>query len=1291
MDMEPTNFRTKNHGPLLEIDQNRDNVDNQTNPSSKNSMRREITQDDQQQFNMLVTKAKKKASEGHIREALELNKKALKIHSSEKLQKRIIKMEAYLKEYGDGSSTEEEDNGMMNLGNGFYIYKELYDGLYAHQKEGIKWLWTLYRRKKGGILGDDMGLGKTIQVIAFLSGMFDMDKIKSVLIVVPVSLLTNWEKEFTKWAPGICLTFYHGNSKKEKERALMKVQKRGGVCLTTYGTVVTSWEQLSQQDGKEFLWDYVILDEGHKIKNPTKTTKGVHAIGAKNRIILTGTPIQNNLRELWALFDFLHQGSLLGTARTFKMEYENPITRARERDATAGEKRLGMEMAESLKTIISPYFLRRTKMEVTTGVKTEPTDNDDDVADGLAELSLKMPSFTRKNDFIVWLSLTATQLKIYQDFLSLESVKELLMTNKSPLVALTVLKKICDHPRLLSTRACAQLGLEGDENIDDDILEAPEGYESAANRIHHIDDDILTSHSGKLIFLIKLLDQIKSEGHRCLIFSQSRKMLDIIEKVIKNRGHKIIRLDGTVTQVADREQRIRKFQSDDSYSVFLLTTQVGGVGITLTAADRVIIFDPNWNPATDAQAVDRAFRIGQEKNVIIYRLITCGTVEEKIYRRQIFKDSITRQTTGGSKNPYRYFSKYELRELFTLDDTYNSTTQQQLEQMHSGQRKSDTELDAHIAFLYSLNIVGLSDHDLMFSQEVKPDEEFEEEKEDGSSTTDYIQHRVQKAQEMIKMESELSSQIHEKASQYPRNIDVQPSMNTRIESEGTKSKRQYIWDFPKYIQAEPKLESDYVDLTSSPAGIKQEPGVKQEDEEQELASFHSAKEEVEEEEEEDEEKDSTDEVEQRIVNLSIVEYTSHIEDNLEAKRESHLQDLDSLKHEPHTPDEKREVKGHLAEHSTGSSLSTKKNIPKENATPRKQQIIEEEIIISPDAARPIVKTEPKFSGLVTSAQKNLSAKLNSALMTAFANNSDLRSPCESEHISFEKSPNLDKLFAKNLYQSMVVDSPLVSGQKTVAEFSPIVQVADSVENSVVLQKDENDTVIIASDDGDNENTDASVSDEKGANGENGSIVDNNVMDSPFITSKAKRVKKMVIESSEEEDEGSFEMQNKTIEHSDSERLAKSDNEVEDSAKEYYRSKMADTRQISRLESFQDEVTGANENDDNRSLTEQQEEEKEEEEETAEDSLVDEDSMKDKSNIEEEEEMEEEEVEDGFDNLPQEAKEMFNHFIDTGRNFYNQKKYEDAFINLCQALEIYADPELQQGVLRLQKKLKKMAS
>ncbi|XP_071180986.1 DNA excision repair protein ERCC-6-like isoform X1 [Mytilus edulis] len=713
-------------------------------------------QNDQEKFNKLVMEAKQLIGDGKVKAALDLNRHALTICHSEKLAKKVAKMEQYLKEHGnEEEGNDEENNGMVHVGNGYFMYKELFEKLYDHQKEAVLWMWGLHKKRKGGILGDDMGLGKTIQVISFLSGLFDMDKVKSVLIVMPVSLIVNWEKEFQKWAPGIRVEAYHGSSKKEKERALCKVQRRGGVLLTSYGLVVTSSEVIGKQDGREFVWDYVALDEGHKIKNPTKTTKGVHAIPARNRIILTGTPIQNNLKELWALFDFVHQGALLGTARTFKMEYENPITRARERDATVGERKLGQEMAISLKKIIAPYFLRRTKAEVTDtkdGVKVDKSE------DGVG----KMPSLTRKNDLILWVFLTQTQQKIYHDFLSLDTVKELLMTKKSPLVALTVLKKITDHPRLLSTRAVAQLGLE-DHGLDEDQLESEEAYLSAVNQIKNVDDQILINESGKLIVLVELLDKLKAEGHRTLVFSQSRKLLDIIFKVISNRGHMVLRLDGTVTHLSERDQRMQKFQTDDRYSVFLLTTQVGGVGLTLTAADRVVIYDPSWNPATDAQAVDRAFRIGQEKNVVIYRLITCGTVEEKIYRRQIFKDSITRQTTGNSTNPYRYFTKQELKELFELNNPRVSSTQQQLEEMHSGFRKTDQSLDAHIAYLYSLDIFGISDHDLMFGKVKDNVDDIDEDNQEEVQGNDYIQARVQKAQELLKMESDLSQPM----SQYP--------------------------------------------------------------------------------------------------------------------------------------------------------------------------------------------------------------------------------------------------------------------------------------------------------------------------------------------------------------------------------------------------------------------------------------------------------------------------------------------------------------------------------------------
>ncbi|KAK7474484.1 hypothetical protein BaRGS_00034238, partial [Batillaria attramentaria] len=607
-------------------------------------------------------------------------------------------------------------------------------------------------------------LGKTIQVIAFLSGLFDMEKVKHALIVVPVSVMVNWEKEFNKWAPGITVTAFHGKSKRERERSLDRVRRRGGVLLTTYGMVVTSWEQLAHDDNREFVWDYVILDEGHKIKNPTKTTKGIHAVGAHHRIILTGTPLQNNLKELWTLFDYVHQGSLLGTLRTFKQEFENPIIRARERDATGGEKRLGLEMAESLKKIIAPFFLRRTKAEV------KDKENQEGKEGSGPHKSVKMPTMMYKNDFVVWLFLSETQLKIYQDFLQLDSVKELLTSSQSPLVALTVLKKICDHPRLLSLRACHQLGLHGHE-MDEDELELPSSYESAVTKVEQLPDEVLVGEAGKMAFLLSLLNQLREDGHRCLIFSQSRKMLDIIQKVLRNHGHKVNRLDGTMS-IAEREDRVQKFQRDGSYTVFLLTTQVGGVGLTLTAADRVVIYDPSWNPATDAQAVDRAFRIGQTRNVVVYRLITCGTVEEKIYRRQIFKDSITRQTTGGTKDPYRYFTRQELRELFQLDEPRFSTTQQQLEEMHGLDRRRDPELDSHIAFLHSLDIFGISDHDLMFSQESQPEEEQEIEAAPhvDQHADEYIKHRVQKAKEIIERESSVPGTMEQRFStafQYP--------------------------------------------------------------------------------------------------------------------------------------------------------------------------------------------------------------------------------------------------------------------------------------------------------------------------------------------------------------------------------------------------------------------------------------------------------------------------------------------------------------------------------------------
>ena len=697
----------------------------------------------------LISNGKDVAKQGDVHKALELFKLAYNIRQTPKLKSRIEKIEELLAQ----NDEEDEDDEFVNVNNsGLMLFRELYDKLYNYQRDGLSFLYGLYRDgRKGGILADDMGLGKTIQIISFLSGMYDSELIKHTLLVMPTSLITNWIKEFAKWTPGMRVKEFHGASKVERTRSLEKVQRRGGVTITTYTMLIHNWQQLSSYQGREFCWDYLILDEAHKIKNiSTKTAKSAYAIPSKNRILLTGTPVQNNLREMWTLFNFACQGALLGKAKTFKTEYENPITRAREKDATPGEKALGSRMSENLMALIKPYFLRRTKSEVQKNKmngKEEHSDNrDSQVQSGQAVSGAVMPKLTRKNDLVIWTHLSVVQENIYRQFIGLDHIKELLMTTRSPLTELTILKKLCDHPRLLSAGAAVKLGSR------ENAAEGSKGDNSKTDTQNIVDvpDNVLISESGKLVFLLALLERLREEGHRTLVFAHYRKVLDILERILGNRGFKVLRLDGTITQIAERERLISLFQKDKRYSVFLLTTQVGGVGITLTAANRVVIYDPSWNPATDAQAVDRAYRIGQAKNVVIYRLITCGTVEEKIYRRQVFKDSLIRQNTGDKKNPFRYFSRQELKELFTLEDTRSSSTQLQLQALHSRHRRTDPELDEHIAHLHAMDMFGISDHDLMFSLDINHDEAPENQEEHQ-----YIEGRVQKAQELMMAESEL--------------------------------------------------------------------------------------------------------------------------------------------------------------------------------------------------------------------------------------------------------------------------------------------------------------------------------------------------------------------------------------------------------------------------------------------------------------------------------------------------------------------------------------------------------
>merc|ERR1719162_997539 len=292
--------------------------------------------------------------------------------------------------------------------------------------------------------------------------------------------------------------------------------------------------------------------------------------------------------------------------------------------------------------------------------------------------------------------MTDVQSDIYRTFLESDSVKETLNTSKSPLAALTVLKKICDHPFLLSDKManCAELTMLAEISRD----------RSVRNTL---------ATSNKMHVLLQVLLALVDDTHRVLVFSQYKIILSMIEPILKDNNMPFIRLDGD-TKIDERQKYVDAFNKMTNIKVFLLSTKVGGLGLNLTGSDRVIIYDPAWNPATDAQAVDRSYRIGQTNDVMVYRLVTCGTIEEKIYRRQISKVGLLKSVTGNS-NQHRYFSKNELKEVFKLDDPMVSQTQLQFKQLHEHRVGTNAAFDRETNHVEQIrSVFGVSHHDLLF-------------------------------------------------------------------------------------------------------------------------------------------------------------------------------------------------------------------------------------------------------------------------------------------------------------------------------------------------------------------------------------------------------------------------------------------------------------------------------------------------------------------------------------------------------------------------------------------------
>ncbi|KAK9367102.1 P-loop containing nucleoside triphosphate hydrolase protein [Lipomyces kononenkoae] len=476
--------------------------------------------------------------------------------------------------------------------------------LMDYQLEGMNWLYFKWFQHKPAILADDMGLGKTIQVISYFSILFHVHGVWPLLVVAPQSTVPNWKREFRRWAPDLRCVAYNG-WKEHKQ-----IQQKYQLCVTgkknfndlNCHVVITSFNALVDDSAflNKFKWKALIVDEGQRLKSDKNMTyKILSDIHTEHKVLLTGTPLQNNIRELFNLLQFLNPAEV--DAETLEEKYS--------------------EMSESnvveLHRLLQPYFLRRTKAEV---------------------LSHLLPE---KTEIIVPISMVNLQKRLYKSILA-----------KNPDLLRAIVSKAN-----ISTKVSAS----GLNNIFMQLRKCLCHPYLCSEDIEQLSSDPKESHKrlteacGKLQLLSIMLPKLTESGHRILIFSQFVRMLDILEDFLDGLEISYTRLDGSVTS-QDRQQRIDAFNAEKSIiSVFLLSTRAGGIGINLATADTVIVYDPDFNPHQDMQALSRAYRIGQKSRVLVLNLVTRNSVEEKnleIGRRKMVLDQIVIENMGSVEDEH---------------------------------------------------------------------------------------------------------------------------------------------------------------------------------------------------------------------------------------------------------------------------------------------------------------------------------------------------------------------------------------------------------------------------------------------------------------------------------------------------------------------------------------------------------------------------------------------------------------------------------------------------------------
>ena len=479
-----------------------------------------------------------------------------------------------------------------------------------YQLDGLNWIISLYERGLNGILADEMGLGKTIQSIAFLAYLKQFQKKNGYfLVVVPKSTMPNWSRECKLWCPRLNVVVLNPVKEEREETLELISQHKFEVVITSYEGVNICINKL-----RKIKWEVLIIDEAHRIKNENALlSKNVRLFQSKFRLLVTGTPLQNNLHELWSLLNFLLPDIFSSSSdfdEWFNMSGDNKDNKKLEGDVELMEdtEDKNAEIVQQLHKILKPFLLRRTKSEVE---KTLPPKKEIHIKVGLTEL----------------------QKDIYKNLLT----RSLLQTESKTIYKNIImqLRKACNHPYLF------------------------EGIEKPNPPPNH-----LVIYSSKMRILDKLCNKLYGKS-QILIFSQMTRMLDILEDYCNERRYEYCRIDGE-TSLEARERMISEFtQKESTKFIFLLSTRAGGLGLNLMTSDTVILYDSDWNPQVDLQAMDRVHRIGQTKPVLIYRLLCENTIEEKILERQAMRlklDSLVIQQ-GRVLKVGEHFTKDQMKEM----------------------------------------------------------------------------------------------------------------------------------------------------------------------------------------------------------------------------------------------------------------------------------------------------------------------------------------------------------------------------------------------------------------------------------------------------------------------------------------------------------------------------------------------------------------------------------------------------------------------------------------------------